>query len=83
LTPRRYGAGHVSELLRAHGKKLDDEQVGRGLNEVCAGWMQRQVGMNARRNGSREARRVPSRLIRGREKGVGTGVVAGIERWEE
>jgi len=34
---RRYGAGHVSELLLARGKKLDDEQVGRGLNEVCAG----------------------------------------------
>lgn len=27
---RRYGAGHVSELLLARGKKLDDEQVGRG-----------------------------------------------------
>jgi len=35
--------------------------------------MQRQVGMNERRNGSREARSTPSRLIRGREKGVGTG----------
>lgn len=34
---RRYGAGHVPELLRVHRKKLDDEQVGRGLNEVCAG----------------------------------------------
>lgn len=35
LTPslplRRYGAGHVTELLLAHGKKLDDEQVGRGI----------------------------------------------------
>lgn len=47
---RRYGAGHVSELLRVHGKKLDDEQVGRGLNEVCAecnsrwGWMNETVG---------------------------------------
>lgn len=63
MTPRRYGAGHVSELLRAHGKKLDDEQVGRGLNEVCAecnggwGWMR-----------TRGGRRIPSRLIRGTER---------------
>lgn len=43
---RRYGAGHVSELLLARGKKLDDEQVGRGLNEVCAGCTGRWGWMN-------------------------------------
>lgn len=37
----------------AHGKKLDDEQVGRGLNEVCAGcngrwgWMNGTAGVRS------------------------------------
>lgn len=63
LTPRRYGAGRVSELLRAHGKKLDDEQVGRGLNEVCAGCKPPTVGMETY---ERERERQRGREVRAR-----------------